>query len=229
MHREWGSRDWVLQTLEDTGPKDGYLKSRTPERECFLIIDLWFITFKVWWSNFMRLPEFIRQINSSNSGMLVWLYPLLMCFICMTADVPSKAINGHLVWLYKSFRPSTSNQQKDLGKSERQFKVIWKTALGCPPLKIKQHTPRVTFLPWKTTNLTVVADIEVSAAIRSLSKSRPRPETGVQLSSDLGIMEGQWVVGLWGARKFHWNCGDFIGGNWLKPKVLRLSGLTIDI
>jgi hypothetical protein len=31
---------------------------------------------------------------------------------------------------------------------------------------------------------------EVNAAIRSLSRPRPRPETGVQLSSDLGIMEG---------------------------------------
>ncbi|CAL1147717.1 unnamed protein product [Cladocopium goreaui] len=30
----------------------------------------------------------------------------------------------------------------------------------------------------------------VNAAIRSLSRPRPRPETGVQLSSDLGIMEG---------------------------------------
>ena len=37
MRREWGSRVSVLHALEDTGPKEGYLKSRNPERECFLI------------------------------------------------------------------------------------------------------------------------------------------------------------------------------------------------
>ena len=36
---------------------------------------------------------------------------------------------------------------------------------------------------------------KVNAAIRSLSRPRPRPETGVQLSSDLGIMEGAESAG----------------------------------
>lgn len=37
MRREWGSRISVLHALEDTGPKEVYLKSRNHERECFHI------------------------------------------------------------------------------------------------------------------------------------------------------------------------------------------------
>lgn len=145
MRREWGSRISVLHALEDTGPKEGYLKSRNHKRECFHIYRVDYIYIYRFMIQLIskcggpifRLPEFIQEINSFNSGMLVQLYPLLMCCICMTGDVPSKAIIIQLDCKNHSHPalPIRRTQEKSQKQQLHNSKVIGKTPFGGPPLK----------------------------------------------------------------------------------------------